>query len=88
MWLQSCRSCPEPWRFFLSVPQVRLLHQCFLCVGVHIVLSPELVSKAAEKMNKTHSCSPSWTLEIGRGWKGSLLKGKVLAQVTQNSVEV
>lgn len=39
-------------------------------------------------MNKTHSCSPSWTLETGRGWKGSLLKGKVLVQVTQNSVEV
>lgn len=47
----SCRSCPESWKFFLSVPQARLLHQCFLCVGVHRVLSSEMVSKAAGKMN-------------------------------------
>lgn len=48
------------------------------------MLSYELVSKAVGKMNKLHSCSPGWTLEISKGWKGSLLKGKVLAQVTQN----
>lgn len=83
---QSCRCCPESWTFFPSVPQARLLHYCFLCVGIHTVLSSELVSKAAGKMNKTHSSSPSWTLEIGRGWKRSLLKGKVLDQVTQDPV--
>lgn len=51
-WLQSCRSCPESWRFFLSVPQARLLHQWGNAVEAHTVLSSELVSKAAGKMNK------------------------------------
>lgn len=56
------------------------------CTSAVSVWGITLVSKAAGKISKTHSCSPSWRLEVGRGWKGSLLKGKVLAQVPQNPV--